>query len=109
MTELLERLSELERKATAGHWFKYLVVGEGWTVQHGPGWLAKTVNENCQANAEFIAVTRNALPSLLAVARAAQEYMRYQDSGELEPYGGKFRRDALRAALSALAGKEGKP
>jgi hypothetical protein len=45
-------------------------------------------------------------PALLAVARAAQEYIDYKDSGKLVHYGGSTRLDKVRAALSALAGKE---
>jgi hypothetical protein len=46
------------------------------------------------------------MDALLAVARAAQEYIDYKDSGKLVHYGGSTRLDKVRAALSALAGKE---
>lgn len=63
----IEKLEALERAATAGIWCAdadAVVVGEDYTV-----------SENSRvADSELIAAARNALPALLAVAKAAHTY-----------------------------------
>ncbi len=64
----IEKIEALERAATAGIWCAdadAVVVGEDYTV-----------SENSRvADSELIAAARNALPALLAVAKAAKAYV----------------------------------
>jgi hypothetical protein len=80
-------------------------------------WSASRCNSNSEFNASTcinilcdevdrlrsaLAAERAKVETLLAVARAAQEYIDYKDSGKLVHYGGSTRLDKVRAALSAL-------
>lgn len=88
-TEELQKLEELERRATLGPWH----VGDGAAYGfdgsfdvHGPdncgiaGMVgtaqAAKHQRNSEANAEFIAATRNALPELIAEIRRLRDWKR---------------------------------
>jgi hypothetical protein len=86
----LERLSELERKATAGPWTE-------WDNPVNGG----EMNPDCQ----LMVALRNAFPALLAVVRAAEKWA----EGKGDPRTLVDDLERAVAALSAPAGKEGKP
>lgn len=102
----IEQLEALERAATAGIWCAdadAVVVGEDYTV-----------SENSRvADSELIAASRNALPALLAVAKAAKEMVADLDRWEqavAKVVDYKFvpkwnSKEATRAALAQLEAK----
>lgn len=81
----LQKLAELEAKATAAPWWSERdATGDDWLTRKClllkykakdvPTWLAEhSEHPNEECNMAFIAATRNALPALLALASAAVE------------------------------------
>ncbi len=95
---MIERLSELERAATPGPWHvKAASDGCWWLILEGGPLVASGFTERVE-NADYIAASRNALPALLEVARAAETLVfdapHDDERGPAE--------EALHAALSAL-------
>jgi hypothetical protein len=109
MTEL-ERLSELEKRATAGRWYwnSYSAI---FTIEFDPederavvGHVRVLSGDTAAKpdDAAFIVDARNAFPHLLAVARAAEKWA----EGKGDPRTLVDDLERAVAALSALAGKE---
>jgi hypothetical protein len=75
--DVLEELEKLEREATIQPWASVGVqpLNErkpiGYAVCHGYDWIAQGHCER-EADADLIAAARNALPRLIATARAAE-------------------------------------
>lgn len=105
----LERLKELEAKATPGPWkqkgyrnlsvvdYKVLAI----STNHPNGdWENIFVNAVCIPDFELIVEMRNALPKLLALVDVVEEYF-LDDTGEFNP---KYfpKRAAVQKALKAL-------
>ena len=121
---LLERLRELEAAATPGPWeYEHIgqsvyktPIGNGEKICdiRGWGWLlhkhetdeAREAEQD--ANAEFITLSRNALPLLLAVAEAAKWVMETTDHAYvLNQAAVKGALKGLKAVLAKLEGGEG--
>ena len=118
---ILDDLEAAEKAATPGPWAndgRYLATNEPYPLVGAPdgdyhsrvadcAFYGAWGDEQCHANAAFIALSRNALPALLRVARAAEGLLAQVpssiDDQELDDT-----RDALAAALAALD-KEPRP
>lgn len=121
MKDEIERLRELREKATPGP----------WEVQDGCSWrrigaggkdgnvlyptncrhdghpdLSSGRGEDRAANLDLIVAAVNALPKLLDVAEIAREALTHCVEPGYLPSIGKPLTDKLRAALSALGGKD---
>ena len=112
----IERLEALERAATAGPWIAG-DMGNGWPSIYvgfseilgnlGQEWLQDgngNATESVWETYDFIAEARNALPALLAVAKAAKAYhdmatSRY-DSSRVAEF--ERKQDELGASLAQL-------
>lgn len=88
--EQLEALEALEREATADGWKVEITVNNPWSdrfdirTMTGAPICAMTcqTDTECTANAAVIAAARNALPALLAVAKAAKAYYNASNAAE---------------------------
>jgi len=120
----IENIEALERAATAGPWNVQQAVGDGnryHVVSAEIGkppfdWLSSFNTYGCpitKENADLIAAARNALPQLLAVAKAAKEMVADLDRWEqavAKVVDYKFvpkwnSKEATRAALAQLEAK----
>ena len=71
--KILDRLSELEGAATQGPWDYYVFYGVALIKSKDNDAIAHAVDYLENDNAQLIAESRNALPELIAVARAAKK------------------------------------
>lgn len=109
-TDVLAELGRLEKEATPGPWtvmetLEIYAFHDKTGLDRNPhstpiaeGYLGDRVPEQTSlTNAVFIALTRNALPALLAIAKAARILKQASDAGQpvLVPH-------YLRAALRSL-------
>lgn len=107
---MLDELERMEKAATPGPWYSNRTEPAPYEICSGnprtPDLLAAVVPEYGM-NADLIVAARNALPALLAVARAAQALLGQVPSTIDDPELDEAR-EALEAALAALEGAEGR-
>jgi hypothetical protein len=99
--KILERLEELEKKATTAPWLPSIdSLDAGWAAicPYHPTDDKKAIND-----AQFVAALRNAAPALLAVARAANDLVK---SEWCDP---SFQRHLEEALQSLAEGEHDRP
>jgi hypothetical protein len=123
---VIDELERMERAATPGEWKPRFYGGPDYLdgaqmeghLYAGTEWWDDTVLYANEADLEFIAAARNALPALLRAIKAGRECAddlesvlraRYEGTLDYPSQAQRFERDmepvrALRAALAALEG-----